>query len=174
MENLIRVGFGEVSYFARVLLHTKNGFEIETLFPVEGIKYLETSSEDYHNVRYFEERILKAFRENLIFSIELVCKQAIIIQKLRELEFSLSIFIDDGQTPEKQQRIKRIFGENFFRDNFPFFEFTPSMVNNLLEYVDFSKEDLTRGKRVISGSYELFLGGVEQKTIHSIIYKNKS
>lgn len=174
MENLLRVGFGEVSYFAKVLSHTKNGFEIETSFPVEGIKYSETSSGEYDNVSYFEERVLKAFRENLIFSIELIRNRELIKQKLKELEFSLMIFIDEEQSTEKQQRIRRIFGEQFFKSSFPFFEFTEDMVEYLVKYLDVAKRDLFKDKRAVPGSYELFLESIEQKTIHSIIYKNKS
>ena len=169
MENLLLLNFGETSYFAKVIKHTKEGFEIETLYPVEGVRHSEyLISKDYSNVNFFESQVLKSFRKNLIFSIELVRNHAIIKQKLRELEFSLSIFTDEEQTPEKQKRIKRIFGETFFRDNFPYFEFTPSMVNYLIEYLEFSKMDVLKGKRLITVSQEAFLEGFEQKTIHSI------
>lgn len=169
MENLLRINFGDLYYFAKVTIHTKEGFELETLYPVEGIRHSEYSiSEDYTNINYFESQILKCFREKLIFSNELIRNQAIIKQKLRELEFSLSIFIDQEQAPEKQNRIKQIFGETFFRDNFPYFEFTPSMVNYLIEYLDFSKENVLNGKRVITDSQEVFLAGFGQKTIHCI------
>ena len=167
-NTLIRVNFGDKNYFAKVLQHTNHGFKIETVFPVEGIKYSDTSSGNYDIVSYFEERFLHAFRKKLIFEIELVRNQAGIKQKLRELKFSLSIFIDEEQTPEKQNRIKQIFGETFFRDNFPYFEFTPSMVNYLTEYLELSKMETHKGKRLILTSQEVFLEGFEQKTIHSI------
>lgn len=172
MENLLRVSFGEKCYFAKVTIHTKEGFELETLYPVEGIRHSEYSiSKDYSNVTLFESQVLKCFRDKLIFSIELIRKQPIIKQKLRELEFSLSIFIDAEQAPEKQNRIKQIFGETFFRDNFPYFEYTPSMVNYLIEYLDFSKENITKGKRLVLTSQEVFLEGFYQKTVHFITFK---
>lgn len=175
MENqLLRIKFGEVYYFANLINQTKRSFEIETLFPVSGIKYSETLSADYDNVSYFEERVLKAFRENLIFSIELIRNRELIKQKLKELEFSLMIFIDEEQSTEKQQRIKRIFGEQFFTSNFPFFEFTEDMVEYLVKYLEISKRDLFNDMRAVPGSYELFLESIAQKTIHSIIYKNKN
>ncbi|KIA89907.1 hypothetical protein [Kaistella jeonii] len=169
MENqILRVTFGETNYFTKVLKYSPKGFEIITLFPVEGIKYTETSSENFEIVSYFEERVLKAYKEKLIFEIEIVRNLQVIKQKLRELEFSLSIFLDDEQSSEKQQRIRRIFGESFFKDNFPFFEFTDAMVNYLLEYLEFRKEDMTQGKHVIAGSEELFLESFDKKTIHCI------
>lgn len=168
MENLLKITFGETQYFAKVLQHTKHGFEIETLFPVEGIKYSETSAEDFAAVRYFEERVLAAFREKLIFEIGFLSKKTLIKQKLRELEFSLMIFIDDEQTPEKQQRIRQIFGEQFYTSNFPYFEFTQDMVKYLLDYLDFSYTNLN-STRVISEPSELFLARFEHKAIHSII-----
>lgn len=170
MENhILRVTFGETNYFSRVLKQSQKGFEIITLFPVDGIKYSETSSGDYDIVSYFEERVLQAFKEKLIFEIELVRNQAGIKQKLRELEFSLSIFIDDNeQSSEKQNRIKQIFGETFFRDNFPYFEYTQSMVNYLIEYLEFSNMDILKDKLVIRASEEAFLSALNQKTIHSI------
>ncbi|WP_143055872.1 hypothetical protein [Kaistella antarctica] len=169
MQNkLLRINFGDTNYFAKVLQHTKHGFAIDTVFPVEGIKYSETSSGDYDIVSYFEERVLHAFRKKLILEIELVLNRHILKEKLRELEFSLSIFLDDEFPTEKNERIKQIFGEAFFKDNFHFFEYTPSMVNYLIEYLEFSKMEMLTGKRLITVSQEAFLEGLKEKIIHSI------
>ncbi|MCP2038166.1 hypothetical protein [Chryseobacterium sp. HSC-36S06] len=170
MENpLLRISFGETNYYAKVLQHNKDGFKIEILFPVEGILYSEWSHGDYQNVSYFEERILKAFKEKLIFSIEIIYNKENLRQKLQELEFSLMLFIDEEQSPEKQNKIKQIFGEQFLKNNFPYAEFTNDMVNYLLNYLDFSAEYKSKAKRVIKGSLKHFLDGFEQKAIHSII-----
>lgn len=167
-NNLLRVTFGKTNYFATLVQHNIHGFEIETVYPVEGIKYSETSSENYDIVSYFEKRVLKAYKKKLIFEIELIRNQAIIKQKIRDLEFSLSIFIDEEQAFEKQERIKKILGESFYNESFPFFEFTDAMVNYLLEYLELKKEDATNAKHVILSSEELFLAPLDQNTIHCI------
>lgn len=101
MNNIIRVTFSEASYFAKVLAHDQYSFTIETLYPVQGIVYSETSKGDYNNVSFFEERVLKAFKTDLIFQILWVLNNQEIKQKLRELEFSLMIFTDEI-SPEKR------------------------------------------------------------------------
>lgn len=122
MYKIIRVTFGEASYFAKVLTQEQYGFTIETLYPVQEIVYSEASQGEYKNVSFFEESVLKAFKTSLIFKVLFVLNHQMIKQKLRELEFSLMLFIDDQNSPEKNIKIQHILGPQFYKSNFPNFE----------------------------------------------------
>lgn len=168
MNHIIRVTFGETSYFAKVLTQDKYSFTIETLFPVQGILYSETSRGDYNNVKFFEESVLKAFKTSLIFKVLFVLNNHTIKQRLRELEFSLMIFIDDTNSPEKNRRIKNIFGNEFLQRNFPHFEYSEDMVNYLVTYLDFKAKITVEDKTIFPGGLEAFLEAFKLKSIHSI------
>jgi len=165
---ILRVTFGEARYFARVLSKDQFSFAIETLYPVQGIVYSEASQGDYNKVSFFEESVLKAFKSTLIFQILFVLNKQMIKQKLRELEFSLMIFIDDENSPEKNIRIKKIFGNEFFQKNFPHYEYSEDMVNYLVKYLDFKGEINSEDRTIVQGGLEVFLETFKLKSIHSI------
>lgn len=169
MENIIRVTFGETTFFAKVITHDQHSFTIETLYPVLGILFSETSKEDYNNVSFFEERVLNAFKTNLIFQILWVLNNQEIKQNLRQLEFALMIFTADENSPEKNIKIQHILGAEFYKSNFQDFEFTTDMVNYLVKYLDFKRSEVLQHKQVFFGSIEDFLETFKQTTIHSII-----